>query len=37
MQMSISAKEAALRSCRTLDPMLRESILHEGQSLGNGS
>ena len=37
MQMSLSATEAALRSCRTLGPMLRQPILHEGQSLGNGS
>jgi hypothetical protein len=37
MQMSLSAKEEAVGSCRTPGPMLREPILHEGQSLGNGS
>ena len=37
MQMTLSAKQAALRSCRTLGQMLREPILHQGQSLGNGS
>jgi hypothetical protein len=37
MQMSPSAIEEAVGSCRTPGPMLREPILQEGQSLGNGS
>ena len=37
MQMSLCVKEEAVGSCRTPGPMLREPLLQEGQSLGNGS